>query len=119
MKMASGRGEDDGNSGNGIGDDRPYCPCHAHFVTHHVIANAIAYFVVIANALSVCNKEDNGEVDKSDGNGDGNCDKEGNGDGGKSNGDGNVEGEGKGGKRDEDGNKEGNGKGGKGNGNGD
>ncbi len=42
------RGKDDGDSGNGLGDDCPCCPHHAHFVTHHVVANAIARVVAIA-----------------------------------------------------------------------
>jgi hypothetical protein len=41
-------GKDDGNDGNGVGDDHPCLPCHAHFVTRHVVANAIVHVVAIA-----------------------------------------------------------------------
>ncbi len=41
------RGMDDGNSSNGIGDDCPCHPCHAHFVTLHVVANTIARVVTV------------------------------------------------------------------------
>jgi hypothetical protein len=48
-------GEDDGDGGNGVGDDCPCCPCHAHFVTAHVVANAITRVVAVSIAFaSVC-----------------------------------------------------------------
>jgi hypothetical protein len=43
-------GKDDGDSGNGIGDDRPCCPCYARFVTCHVVASTIACVVAIVIA---------------------------------------------------------------------
>jgi hypothetical protein len=45
-------GKDDGIGGNGTGDDHPCCPCHVHFVTCHVIANATARVVAIAIAFA-------------------------------------------------------------------
>jgi hypothetical protein len=45
------KGEDNGNGSNSVGDDCPCCPCHAHFITRHVVANAIAYVVAIAIAF--------------------------------------------------------------------
>ncbi len=71
----------------------------AHFVTRHVIANAIAHVVAIPLHLSACNEEGDGKGGKINDNGD----KEGNGNGGKSNGNGDKEGKGEGGKRDGDG----------------
>ncbi len=45
-------GEEDGDGGNGIGDDRPCRPCHAHLVTCHVVANAIARVVAVTIAFA-------------------------------------------------------------------
>jgi hypothetical protein len=48
-------GEDDGDGGNGVGDHCPCRPCHAHFVTHHIVANTIARVVTATIAFaSVC-----------------------------------------------------------------
>jgi hypothetical protein len=45
------RGKDNGNGGNSIGDDCPCCPHHAHFVTCHIVANAIICVVALAIAF--------------------------------------------------------------------
>ncbi len=42
------RGKDNGDGGNSIGDDSPSHPDHAHFVTRHIVANAIARVVAVA-----------------------------------------------------------------------
>ncbi len=48
-------GEDDGNGSDGIGDDCPCHPPHAHFVTRHFVDNAITRVVAVAIAFaSVC-----------------------------------------------------------------
>jgi hypothetical protein len=44
-------GEDNDDGGNGIGDHHPCRPFHAHFVTHHNIANIIAHVVAIVIAF--------------------------------------------------------------------
>ncbi len=44
-------GKDYGNGGNGVGDNSPCDPRHAHFLTHHVFANTIAHVVAITIAF--------------------------------------------------------------------
>jgi hypothetical protein len=34
-------GKDEGNGGNGIGEDCPCCPYHAHFVSYSMISGKI------------------------------------------------------------------------------
>ncbi len=45
-------GKDDGNGGNSDGDDRPSRSPHAHFVTHHIVANAVARVAAAAIAFA-------------------------------------------------------------------
>jgi hypothetical protein len=133
------RGKDNGNSGNGVGDNRPCCPCHCPLSHLQRLCQQNCLLplplptlppatslpmpspmlLLSPLHLSVCNEEGDGEGNKSNGN----CNKECNGDDGKSNGDSNdanvnKEGKGKVGKRDGDGNAEGNGEDGKGDGKG-
>ncbi len=102
-------GKQDGDGGNGVGEDCPCCPCHCPLChpqclcQHHCLLPLLSPTLSPATSLptplpmllpsplhlSACNKEGDGEGDKSDGN----CDKECNGDGGKSDGvsnDGNI-----------------------------
>jgi hypothetical protein len=94
------RGKYDSDSGNGIGDDWPCCPIHAHFITRHVVANAIARVIAIAiafvsvrqtaRAMAMATARAMATKRAMEG------------DNGKSDGDSNKEGEGKGSKRDGD-----------------
>ncbi len=57
-------GEDNSDGSNGVCDNHPFSPCHARFVTHHVIANAITHVVTVTSSfVNLCNEEGNGNGD--------------------------------------------------------